>query len=179
MFLPRNPPQKSRHQTTCRKHQQYNEAREARSAKPFFLGFPRKKKSLFITGHARRVGCLFLFSLSVCVCVCIIQRRNRPLRSTALNAHGTNASPDGLCARTHTNEAFSCWFCCKSFRVDRARRGNVFLEAWLGRVSNFKCLERTYQVPIYHHVFFLVLEKILPNEASANSRPTECVPCGP
>ena len=28
--------------------------------------------------------------------VCIIQHRNRPLRSTALNAHATNASPDGL-----------------------------------------------------------------------------------
>ena len=26
------------------------------------------------------------------------------------NAHGTNASPDGLCTRTHTNEAFSCGF---------------------------------------------------------------------
>ena len=51
--------------------------------------------------------------------------------TSILNAHGTNASPDGLCTRTHTNEAFSCWFCGKSFRVDRARRGNVCLEhAW-------------------------------------------------
>ena len=50
--------------------------------------------------------------------VCVIQHRNWPLRSTILNAHDTNASPDGLCTRTHTNEAFSCWFCCKSFRVD-------------------------------------------------------------
>ena len=64
--------------------------------------------------------------------VCVIQHRNWPLRSTILNAHGTNASLDGLCTRTHINEAFSCWFCCKSFRVDRARRGNVCLEAWLG-----------------------------------------------
>ena len=63
----------------------------------------------------------------------VIQHRNWPLRSTILNAHGTNASPDGLCTRTHTNEAFSCWFCCNSFRVDRARRGNVCLEACLGR----------------------------------------------
>ena len=65
---------------------------------------------------------------------CLIQHRNWPLRSTTLNAHGTNASPDRLCTRTHTNEAFSCLFCCNSFRVDRARRGNACLEAWLGRV---------------------------------------------
>ena len=44
--------------------------------------------------------------------VCVIQHRNWPLRSTILIAHGTNASPDGLCTRAHTNEAFSCWFCC-------------------------------------------------------------------
>ena len=60
--------------------------------------------------------------------MCVIQHRNWPLRSTILNPHGTNASPDGLCTRTHTNEALSCWFCCNSFRVDRARRGNVCLE---------------------------------------------------
>ena len=61
----------------------------------------------------------------------MIQHRNWPLRSTVLNAHGANASPNGLCTRTHTNEAFSCWFCCKSFRVDRARRGNVcFRHGW-------------------------------------------------
>ena len=40
----------------------------------------------------------FIFSVNVC----IIQHRNRPLKSTALNAHGTDASADGLCARTHT-----------------------------------------------------------------------------
>ena len=60
--------------------------------------------------------------------LCVIQHRNWPLTSTILNAHGTNASPDGLCTRTHTNEAFSCLFCCNSFRVDRARRDNVCLE---------------------------------------------------
>ena len=77
----------------------------------------------------------FLYVDYVClfICLCVIQHRNRPLRSTILNAHGNNASPDGLCTRTQTNEAFSCWFCCKSFRVDRARRGNVCLEACLGR----------------------------------------------
>ena len=64
-----------------------------------------------------------------CMYVCLIQHRNWPLRSTILNAHGTNASPDGLCTRTHTNGAFSCWFCCNSFRVHRARRGNVCLRS--------------------------------------------------
>ena len=59
--------------------------------------------------------------------VCVIQHRDWPLRSTILNAHGTNASPDGLCTRTR-NEVFSCWFCCDSFSIDRARRGNVCLE---------------------------------------------------
>ena len=60
--------------------------------------------------------------------VCVIQHRNWPLRSTILDAHGTNASPDGLCTRTHTNEAFSCRFCGNSFRVGRGRCGNVCLE---------------------------------------------------
>ena len=74
--------------------------------------------------------CMYVFSF---ICLCVIQYRNWPLRSTILNAHGTNASSDGLCTRRHANEAFSSWFCCNSFRVDRARRGNVCLEACLGR----------------------------------------------
>ena len=61
--------------------------------------------------------------------VSVIQHRNWPLTSTILNAHGTNTSPDGLCTRTHTNEAFSCWFCCNLFRVDQARRGKVCLSS--------------------------------------------------
>ena len=61
------------------------------------------------------------------MCV-LIQHRNWPLRATILNAHGTNASPDGVCTRTHTKEAFSCWFCCNSFRVGGGRCGNVCLE---------------------------------------------------
>ena len=83
-----------------------------------------------------------------------------PHGSTILNAHGTNASPDGLCTRTHTNEAFSCWFCCKSFRVDRARRGNVCQarqRVFRGMAGPcLKSLERyQVQVPVkrffYHH----------------------------
>ena len=98
----------------------YNEAREARSL--FFLGFPRKKKPL---QNGSCEACRVPFFFFLCMFLCIRQHRNRPLRSTAFNAHGTNASPDGLCARTNNNEAFSCWSCCKSFRVGRARRGNV------------------------------------------------------
>ena len=106
--------------------------RRASEASLFFLGFPRKKKPLHNGSYEHRVpkiknkniilyqGCLFVY-------LCI-QHRNWPLSSTILNAHGTNASPDGLSTRTHTNEAFSCWFCCNSFRVDRARRDNVCLE---------------------------------------------------
>ena len=70
----------------------------------------------------------FFCTRDVYLFICVIQHRNWPLRSTILNAHGTNASPDGLCTRTRTNEAFSCWFCCNSFRADRAWRGNVCLE---------------------------------------------------
>ena len=101
----------------------------------------------------------------------MIQHRNWPLRSTIFNLHGTNASPDGLCTRTHTNEAFSCWFCSKSFRVDRARRGHACLEAWLGRVLNAWNVRTRYKyvpwrfltyVPgtsTYHGVFFLFWKK--------------------
>ena len=108
--------------------------RRASETSIFFLGFPREKKN-FITGRTS-IGCQKMKNKTL-LCtrdVCVIQHRNWPLRSTILNAHGTNASPDGLCTRTHTNEAFSCWFGCDLFRVDRARRGNVCLEACLGRV---------------------------------------------
>ena len=92
--------------------------------RPFFAF---RQQSLFITG-CTSTGCQKKKNASFCTRdVCVIQHRNWPLRSTILNAHGTNASPDGLCTRTHTNEAFSYWFCCNSFRVDRARRANVCL----------------------------------------------------
>ena len=45
--------------------------------------------------------------------------------STALYAHGINASPAGLYARTRTTEAFSCWCGCRSFRFGRSRCDNV------------------------------------------------------
>ena len=102
----------------------FNEARERSEA--FFPWFSKETKSLFITGRTS-IGCQKQKTKHYSRCMCVMQHRNWPLRSTILNAHGTNASPDGLCTRTHTNEAFSCWFCCKSFKVDRARRGNVCL----------------------------------------------------
>ena len=94
-----------------------------RRAKPFFLGFPRKTKGS--SQRAMRVVKGPFYFLCVSSLVCIRQHRNRPRRSTAFNADGTNASPDGLCARTNKKEVFSCWSCCKSVRVGRARRGNV------------------------------------------------------
>ena len=49
--------------------------------------------------------------------------------------------------------------------------------------SCFKSLERARYTStsynISHTVFFFVLGKILPREASANSRPTECALFGP
>ena len=113
----------------------YNEARER--SEPFSLGFPRKKKPLHNGSYEHRTPKIqnqtLFCTRDVCLCVrfryvCVMQHRNWPLRSTILNAYGTNASPDGLCTRTHTDEAFSFWFCCNSLRVDRARRGNVCLE---------------------------------------------------
>ena len=53
--------------------------------------------------------------------VCVIQHRNWPLRSTILNVHGTNASPNGLCTGTHTKEAFSC--CCAVIRLELIEPG--------------------------------------------------------
>ena len=111
--------------------------RRASEASLFSLVFQGKKKALHNGSYEHRTQKIqnqtLFCTRDVCLCVrfryvCVIKHRNWPLRSTILNAHGTNARPDGLCTRTHTNEAFSCWFCCNSFSVDRARRGNVCLE---------------------------------------------------
>ena len=53
-----------------------------------------------------RVGCLVL-SFSVCLCAGVFVCHHDstffcPRLATALDAHGTNPSPGGLCARTHT-----------------------------------------------------------------------------
>ena len=83
-----------------------------------FLRFPRKNKPLHNGSYEHRVPKTKNQTLFCTRDVCVIQHRNWPLRSTIFNAPGTNASPGGLCTRTHTNEAFWCWFCCNSFRVD-------------------------------------------------------------
>ena len=103
--------------------------RRASEASLFFLGFPRKKKPLHNGSYENRVPKVKNKTLFCTRDGSVIQHRNWPLRSTILNAHGTNASPDGLCTSTHTNEPFLCWFCCNSFRVDRARRRNVRLSS--------------------------------------------------
>ena len=94
----------------------YNEARE-RSEPFFLLGFPRKKRTLHNGSYEHRVPKIKNKTLFCTRDGCVIQHRNWPLTSTILNAHGTNASPGGLCARTHTNEAFSCWFCCNCLEL--------------------------------------------------------------
>ena len=112
------------------------QGRESEATKAIFC--LQARKTLHSGSYEHRVAkikngtffCMYVFSF---ICLCVIQYRNWPLRSTILNAHGTNASSDGLCTRRHANEAFSSWFCCNSFRVDRARRGNVCLAACLGR----------------------------------------------
>lgn len=73
----------------------------------FILGFPHEeRKTSFIEDRAQgsHLGCLFR-NLSV-----DNQPANRPvhpffrtLLSTAFNAHGTMASPDGSCARAHSS----------------------------------------------------------------------------
>ena len=113
------------------KHSTLFITRRTSEASLFFLGFPRKKKPLHNGSYEHRVPKMKkqnILLYRVCVWLCVIQHRNWPLGSTILNAHGKNASPDGLWTRTHTNEAFSCCFCRNSFRVDRVRRGILCLE---------------------------------------------------
>ena len=134
--------------------------------------FAFRQKSLFITGRTsircqkQRTKRYSVPYVHVFVCMFVWFNIVIGHLGRILNAHGTNASPDGLCTRTHTNEAFSCWFCCNSFRVDRARRGNVCLEAWLGHHKKAWNVRTRYR--LYHNVFF-VLEKMLPTDASANN----------
>ena len=87
--------------------------------------------------------------------VCVTQHFFRPRLSTALNAHGTNVSPGGLCARTQTKET-SCWCGC---RVGRARCGNLCTRymagPWYKKNSTVK----------YHDGLFC---RVLPNETQLN-----------
>ena len=95
---------------------EYNEALER--SELFFLGFPREKKPLHNGSYERRVPKIknqtLFCTRDVCACdcviVCVIQHRNWPIRSTILNAHGTNCSADGFYARTHINEPYLCYY---------------------------------------------------------------------
>ena len=107
-------------------------AEGAKRPKPFFAF---RQKSLFIAGRTS-IGCQK--KKKTVPGTCLLQHRDWSLRSTILNAHGTKSSPDGLCTRTHTKEAFSCWFCGNSFRIDGARRGNVCFSPTNQPVRKFK-----------------------------------------
>ena len=106
-----------------------NGAREARSANPFCFGF-QGKTSLFITGHARRAGCLSYF-LSMFVSINIVINLFGRQRSTQ-----TARIPDPLrSVRTQTiskpsraghAEIVQSW-------SSQARK-RVFVGPWLGRV---------------------------------------------
>ena len=132
--------------------------RRASEASLFFLCFPTKKKRLHSGSYEHRVPKITNKTFFCTRYVCVIQHRHWPLGSTILNAHGTNASPDGLCTRTPTNEAFSCWFRCKSFRVIELGAATcVWRHGW----AVFKKLG-TYvpgtSTSIIYHNFFFVLE---------------------
>ena len=119
--------------------------------------------------------------------VCVIQHRNWPLRSTILNAHGINCSADGFYARTHINEPYLWYYLVRgmSFKVGGGRCGNVcFYRAcdsgWATvlRFSKIQKIDKRFfvslpgastSIKLYHNRFFLVLEKILPSETSANN----------
>ena len=134
------------------------------------------KKSLFITGHARRVRCIFIFSANVPINI-LIGHLGRP-RST--HTAPVPVPMGSVHAQIVTKP--SCWSCRKSLRVGRARRGKVcfYRHGWAVFTKLGAYVQGTStRIIIYHHVFF-GLETIMASEASASStgRPTECVPCG-
>ena len=75
--------------------------------RPFFAF--RQKKPLHNGSYEHRVPKIqnqtfFCTRDIICLFICVIKHRSWPLRSTIL-AHGTNASPHGLCTRRHTSRA--------------------------------------------------------------------------
>lgn len=69
--------------------------------------------------------------------VFVIRYCFRPLLSTALNVHGSKASPNGLCPRTHTNGPFLCGFCCRSFKVGPTRGCNLCVQRHMAGPCSF------------------------------------------
>ena len=80
----------------------FNEARERKARAFFWRGGGSKGKRPLLDGSHEREVPFFSFYL-----VYVVEHFFRPRLFTALNAHGTNASPSGLCPRTHNRETFS------------------------------------------------------------------------
>ena len=116
--------------------------------------------------------------------VCVIQHRNWPLRSTILNVHGTNCSADEFYARAHINEPYLCYYVvCRSKLAKADAETCVFtgpvtqagprfcdFQKIINLIKFFVSLPGTStSIKIYQNVFYFVLGKILPSEASANN----------
>ena len=101
------------------------------------------KKPLPSGSYERRVPTIkikiiFLYQgcLSLCLSVwfnIVIGHLRRP--------YSTHTAPMPVCTRTHTNEAFSCWFRCNTFTVDQARRGYVCLSSQVMLSYRSACAE--------------------------------------
>ena len=111
----------------------------------------------------------------------MIQDRNRSLRSTALNAHGTTTSPVGsVRAQILTKPSCAGVAVSRSKLVEPGAATCVFI-GMAGPCFKFQKLG-TYVQGMYEYTItfsFLFWKKICRARPLANSRPTECVPCGP
>ena len=115
--------------------------------------------------------------------MCVIQHSNWPLRSTVLNAPGTNCSADGFYARTHIDEPYLCYYVVCHSKLVEADAETCFT----GPVTQagprfcgfqkFKKMIQLFFVSLpgastskkYTITFFFILEKNLPSDASANN----------
>ena len=101
------------------------------------VGFPRGR-SLFKTSRARVGYLVHSFSARMCVTLChrvpfnIIFGHVYPPHSTHRSPISVSA---GSCARTHTNETFSCWCGCRSYNIKRFTCFELYLPSVEGRRS--------------------------------------------
>ena len=93
--------------------------RRASEARLFFIGFPRDKKSLHNGSYEHRLPKRNKKKSSV-QCMGVIQHRNWRLRSTIVNASGTNCCADELYARTHINEPHLCYYVVRRSKLAEA-----------------------------------------------------------
>ena len=129
--------------------------RRASEASLFFLGFRRKKKPLHNGSYEHRVPKIKNKTF-FCMYVRVIQHRNWPLRSTILNAHGTNAVLTGSVHAHILTRPSRAGFAVSHLELNEPGAATcVWRHGW----AVFKKLG-TY-VPgkstsiIYHNVFFL------------------------